>query len=102
VAAIESPSANVRVTNQEHDLISRDLKTTENCWVGHAPTVWPAACEVQVRYRHAPVSAALLPLGPGSLRINLETGVRAITPGQAAVLYRGEHVLGSGWISSSL
>ncbi len=102
VAAIESPSATVRVTNQEYDLISHDLVTTETCWVGHAPTVWPATCEVQVRYRHAPVSAALLPLGPGSLRINLETGVRAITPGQAAVLYRGEQVLGSGWISSSL
>jgi tRNA (5-methylaminomethyl-2-thiouridylate)-methyltransferase len=101
VSGIESNSGTIRVTNQEQDLITRNLVTTETCWVGHTPDTWPLACEVQVRYRHAPVPAEVEPLGPGSVRVALKTGVRAITPGQAAVFYRGERVLGSGWISAT-
>jgi tRNA-specific 2-thiouridylase len=102
VTAIEPTSGTITITNHEYDLITNNLVTTDTCWVGQPPTTWPVASEVQVRYRHAPVPAEIEPLGLGSVRITFQTGVRAITPGQAAVFYRGDRVLGSGWISSSI
>ena len=100
VKAIEPDSSTVMVTHDERDLFSQTLVTTETYWHGEKPTSWPIACEVQVRYRHAPVPAEVQPLCPGSVRVTLQTPVRAITPGQAAVFYRGDHVIGSGWISA--
>jgi tRNA-specific 2-thiouridylase len=101
VRAIESSSNTLIVTHDERDLLSQALVTTETRWHGPLPSAWPVTCEVQVRYRHAPVPAEIEPLGPGSVRVAFSRGVRAITPGQAAVFYRGDCVLGSGWISAA-
>ncbi|MEJ7617260.1 MAG: aminomethyltransferase beta-barrel domain-containing protein [Pyrinomonadaceae bacterium] len=54
--------------------------------------------EVRVRYRHEPVRAAIVPLPDNRVRVTFETPQRAITPGQATVFYRGDEVLGGGWI----
>lgn len=55
-------------------------------------------CEIRIRYRAPFVSAKLIPLGDG--RIAVETGeqVRAVTPGQSAVFYSGDVMLGGGII----
>lgn len=56
---------------------------------------------VKIRY-HAPrVPVIAKPLGPNMIRLDFEQPQRAVTPGQAAVLYQGEKVLGGGIISSS-
>ncbi len=63
--------------------------------------VWPAAplrCEVQVRAHAAPMPATVTPLGEKRLAIALDRPQRAIAPGQAAVLYDGNIVLGGGRI----
>jgi len=55
--------------------------------------------EVQLRYRSAPVAvAATSRTGDRSLRLRLERGFSAAAPGQAAVLYRGQCVVGCGLI----
>jgi tRNA-specific 2-thiouridylase len=55
---------------------------------------------VKIRYLAPKVNATAYPLNCNKLRITLEKAQRAITPGQAAVLYRGEQVIGGGTITS--
>jgi tRNA-specific 2-thiouridylase len=53
---------------------------------------------VKIRYRHDPAAARIEPLGATTVRVDFHAPQRAITPGQAAVFYRGDEVLGGGWI----
>lgn len=61
----------------------------------------PFSCEVQVRAHADALPATATPLQPGQLALRLHEPQRAITPGQAAVLYVGERVLGGGRIVRS-
>ena len=53
---------------------------------------------VQIRYRHRPVSAEVYPMAADRAQVVLQEPQFAVTPGQAAVFYDGETVLGGGWI----
>ncbi len=74
-------------------------------WVEAASSVagvWPDSsfsCEVQVRAHSTPAPATVTPYPNGHLHIQLQTPIRAISPGQAAVLYTGERVIGGGTIT---
>lgn len=58
--------------------------------------------EVQVRYR-APAVPCIIRIGDGqSCEVRFRRPVAAVTPGQAAVFYRGEKLLGGGWIDRAL
>ncbi|QNJ17314.1 tRNA (5-methylaminomethyl-2-thiouridylate)-methyltransferase [Synechococcus sp. A18-40] len=77
-------------------------------WVSIAPLQQPLELEVQVRYRSEPVAAQLTPIPhtpedearqrPHRCRLQFLDDQFSITPGQAAVFYRGEKVLGGGLI----
>jgi tRNA-specific 2-thiouridylase len=71
-------------------------------WVsGRAPSS-PARALVRVRYRH-PGAPARLEIGEGGrLRAHFDEPVRAVAPGQAAVFYDGDRVLGGGWIAGPI
>jgi tRNA-uridine 2-sulfurtransferase len=56
--------------------------------------------EVKIRARHQSVAAKIIPDG-AKARVVFDEPVDAITPGQAAVFYRGTQVLGGGWIDGS-
>ena len=65
-----------------------------------APPVFD--CLVQVRYRHKPVAARVALSDDGATaRVTLTVPERGIAPGQAAVFYDGDEVLGGGWIVRS-
>ena len=53
---------------------------------------------VRIRSRHEPAPATLASAGEGAWRVQFDEPQRAVTPGQAAVFYDGETVLGGGWI----
>ena len=54
---------------------------------------------VKIRNKHAAARALLRPAGdPGRVEVVFEEPQRAVTPGQAAVFYDGDLVLGGGWI----
>jgi tRNA-specific 2-thiouridylase len=53
---------------------------------------------VKIRYNHPGSEASLSPKGEGELEVKFKSPQKAITPGQAAVFYDGETLLGGGWI----
>jgi tRNA-uridine 2-sulfurtransferase len=67
---------------------------------------WIVACkmipfhhtQVKIRYNHPGSEASISPKGEGELEVKFKYPQKAITPGQAAVFYDGETVLGGGWI----
>ena len=53
---------------------------------------------VKIRYNHPGTAATVTPLADGKAKVRLHTPQRAITPGQAAVFYQDDLVVGGGWI----
>ena len=53
---------------------------------------------VKIRYNHPGAGATVTPLDDDRARVRLHEAQRAVTPGQAAVIYDGDVVLGGGWI----
>jgi tRNA-specific 2-thiouridylase len=66
-------------------------------WAG-APPQRPLRASVQIRHRHAAVPATIA-VGDGRVRVTFDAPERAPAPGQAAVFYDGETVLGGGFIA---
>lgn len=58
----------------------------------------PTEATVKIRYNHPGTAALLTPLPDGKVKIRLHQPQRAVTPGQAAVFYQDDLVLGGGWI----
>jgi tRNA-specific 2-thiouridylase len=69
-------------------------------WVSIARPDGPIHCSVKVRYRDPGHPAWVYPLTDGEARIEFVNPVRAVTPGQSAVFYEGDLVLGGGVISN--
>lgn len=67
-------------------------------WVSIAAPSDPITVEVQVRYRTKPTPATLFPLADHRARIVFEEPLFGVTPGQAAVWYEGDRLLGGGII----
>ena len=89
-----------RVTVGEEKELWRDrLEVRDVNWIAWPALDGPIEATVKIRYRHEPVPARIEPAGAARARVHFEAPQRAITPGQAAVFYRGDEVLGGGWIS---
>ena len=71
-------------------------------WVSIPPAVAPMAVQAQVRYRSEPVTAQLIPTGASEARLVFETPQFSITPGQAAVFYAEDVLLGGGLIQREM
>ncbi len=54
---------------------------------------------VKIRYQHKPSMAVVTKLSDSKIKLKFLEPQRAVTPGQAAVFYRGRHLLGGGWIT---
>jgi tRNA-uridine 2-sulfurtransferase len=68
-------------------------------WIPFAAPGAPLRARVRIRNRHEPAAAEITPLSGNTARVSFAEPQRAITPGQAAVFYREEIVLGGGWIT---
>jgi len=68
-----------------------DMSTRGAC----APRI---QCSVKIRYSHPGTAATLIPLGHNRALVRLDEPQKAVTPGQAAVCYDGDIVIGGGWI----
>lgn len=91
-----------RVVVSTRDRAGRDECTvTRMNWVSIPEIQAPIRAEVQVRYRSGAVPVNVIPLEAGRLKLVFDEPQFGITPGQAAVLYDGEKVLGGGIIENS-
>lgn len=67
-------------------------------WVSIKTLATSMPATVKIRHRHEPSAAMLEPLDSSRVRVHFAVPQRAVTPGQAAVFYSGDQVLGGGWI----
>ena len=94
------PKSNTVVLGTAEELFSREVFAEDFNWIsGKAPAA-PFRCKAKIRYRQLEQWATIAPIGEGSARIVFDEPQRAVTPGQAAVLYDGEIVLGGGVIAA--
>jgi len=92
------PATN-RVMVGDESALERDEFTAERCnWHPFEQPPGPLEVLAKIRYNHPGTPATVTPLDGGRVRVKLHTPQRAITPGQAAVFYQDDLVLGGGWI----
>jgi len=91
-------AANRLVVGEDAELRSTTCEVRDINWIPFIPPAEPLEAKVRVRNRHEPALAEITPLDATTARITFRDPQRAITPGQAAVFYSGELVLGGGWI----
>lgn len=92
------PKKNAIVVGPSEALFSREASVGEANWISGEVPAGPVRCQVKVRYRQDAQPATVTPTGKDTFTIQFDEPQRAITPGQAAVLYDGEVVLGGGTI----
>lgn len=81
---------------QDERLWSSEFELTSPHWINAAPAA-DAAYKVRTRYRAELIDViALTKLDNGNWKLTLKDEVRALTPGQSAVLYDGDRVVGGG------
>lgn len=97
VVKIDAPRNRVVVGHQE-ELLGDEFTASGVNWIAFDNPTEPIRAEVRVRYRHVAAPATITPLPDARASIKLDEPQRAITPGQATVFYRGDEVLGGGWI----
>ncbi|MBQ2096403.1 MAG: tRNA 2-thiouridine(34) synthase MnmA [Firmicutes bacterium] len=97
VVAID-PAANTVTLGDSADLFRREVHVSEFNWIAGEPPAGSIRCTAKLRYRQAEQPAIANPEGNGRVTLVFDEPQRAPTPGQYAVLYDGDTVLGGGRI----
>ena len=72
-------------------------RVTDINWIADVPD-GPTALTTRIRYRHPGVASTVTPEGPDRATVRFDAPQAAVTPGQGAVFYREDEVVGGGWI----
>lgn len=96
VISLDAETRRVTVGDGEA-LRARTCYTRDNNWIAVEHPSAGMRVEAKIRHQHVPAPATLFPEGD-CVRVQFDEPQRAITPGQAAVFYQGDLVLGGGWI----
>ncbi len=98
VIATEPASQRV-VVGRNHELLRDGLQAREVNWLSIDAPSEPRRAQVKIRNKHTAAQATLIPTSnPMRVTVRFDEAQRAVTPGQAAVFYDGDLVLGGGWI----
>jgi len=87
------------VVGSEKDLLRRELRASALNWIAFDRLEGELECEAQIRYRHKPTRAKVIP-EDHAVRVAFHEPEKGVAPGQAVVFYNGDMVLGGGWIDS--
>lgn len=101
VVAIDAATATVHVGPRAATLAA-GLEARRVHWLAAAPPPRGSALRVKIRARFAPEAVVLEAADEDSFVVRARRGLNAVTPGQAAVLYDGDRVVGGGWIERAL
>jgi tRNA-specific 2-thiouridylase len=97
VIATDTKSHTVTV-GTNNDLLCTSLIARDINWLSWTGIEAPARVRVRIRNRHVPAFATIYPLSGTSVEARFDEPQRAVTPGQAAVFYSDDLVVGGGWI----
>jgi len=92
------PQKNRVVVGEDDALRTTTFEIEDVNWVSCEKPTAPLRAFVKIRHKHEPAPANVEALPANRARIAFDSPQRAITPGQAAVFYDGDRVLGGGWI----
>ena len=98
VIQIKGDTRQIVVGNQE-DLYRKKMLVKKINLISVAEISEPMRVQVKIRHRHEPASAQIEVSGTDEIMIAFDQPQRAVTPGQAAVFYDGDIVVGGGWIA---
>ena len=98
ISRIDAAENKVWITTDPDDLLRDSLVLPQLRWIEKPPEAVQFRAQVQIRYRSRPADADVLLSPNGVAFIRFDAPQRAVTPGQAAVIYDGEKLLGGGWI----
>jgi tRNA-specific 2-thiouridylase len=98
VLSVDGRTHRVTVGN-ETGLYSQTLRARGVNWIALAESTRRLRAAVKVRHRHQPAPAWIEPSGEDEVQVDFDQPQRAVTPGQAAVFYDGDVVVGGGWIA---
>ena len=90
---------NILTVGFKKDLYTSRCRVENINWIQEEPRV-PIHIHTRIRYRHAAAASRLTPGDGKTAMVQFETPQKAVTPGQCAVFYKGDEVLGGGWIST--
>ncbi|MCP3676943.1 MAG: tRNA 2-thiouridine(34) synthase MnmA [Deltaproteobacteria bacterium] len=86
------------IVGSEGELLSDTLIAGDCNWIAIEELTAPTTVGTKIRYSQEGSPSTIYPLEDGRVRVEFDEPQRAITPGQAAVFYQGEVVVGGGWI----
>jgi len=96
------PANNRVILGHDEDLYKTVLTADDVHYISDHPPVLPMPVEAKIRYSARAVPAMLMEDGEGRVRVVFDKPVRAITPGQSVVFYRGDTVLGGAIIHAAM
>ena len=97
VTGIDADS-NTLIVGKSDELLKTTIRVRDIHWLSGMPPDMDETYSVRIRYSHRGAIAKLLLVDQSSIHIVFTEPQRAITPGQFAVIYRGDEVIGSGVI----
>jgi tRNA-specific 2-thiouridylase len=89
------------VVGKNEELYTRILRARRVNLISTAELSEPLRVTVKIRHKHQPAAGIIEQVGPDEVLVTFDEAQRAVTPGQAAVFYDGDVVVGGGWIEAS-
>ena len=86
------------VVGADEELATRTLRARRLNWISISELTAPMRVKIKIRHRHEPAWAMLEKGNDGEAIATFDEPQRAVTPGQSAVFYDGDEVVGGGWI----
>ncbi len=90
------------IVGRKKDLLSKELIARDVNWIAFREPGRKLKVKTRIRYRHKEADSVVVPDEDGKVRVRFNEPQEAVTLGQAAVFYKGNSVLGGGWIESVL
>ena len=95
------PETNRVIIGDAENLVCDEFEIDRTNWIARDLPSEDVDLTVKIRYSHPGTPASVTPLENNRAHIHLHEPQRAVTPGQAAVIYDSDMVLGGGWICRS-